>query len=65
MIDIDPFFKPTTDEEIEEFGDTVFEGQQANLAKKYVDMVRQRKGLMTDKKVVVSAEKQRTLARKK
>ncbi len=65
MLDEDPFFKPTTEEEREEYGDTVHEGQVVCRARQYVDSVRQRKGLATDKKIVVHAEKQRTLSRKK
>ena len=65
VLDEDPFFKPTTDEEREEFGDTVHEGQVTSKARAYVDSVRQRKGLSVDKKIVVHGEKQRTLSRKK
>lgn len=61
---VDPFFAPTTEEEREEFGE---EGQgvgTANLARTLIDQVRRRKGLAVDKKVVESATKQRTRARK-
>lgn len=61
---VDPFFVPTTEEEREEFGE---EGQgvgTANLARTLIDEVRRRKGLAIDKKVVESATKQRTRARK-
>lgn len=43
----------------------VYEGQVANKAREYVDGVRTRKGMAVDKKIVVHAEKQRTLSRKK
>ena len=61
---VDPFFVPVTEEEREEFGE---EGQgvgAANLARTLLDEVRRRKGLAVDRKVVESATKQRTRARK-
>ncbi len=61
---VDPFFVPKTEVEREEFGE---EGQgvgTANLAHALIDTVRRRKGLAVDKKVVESATKQRTRARK-
>ena len=61
---VDPFFAPTTEEEREEFGE---EGQgvgTANLARTLIEEVRRRKGLPVDRKVVESATKQRTRARK-
>lgn len=63
-LELDPFFAPTTEEEREEFGE---EGQgvgAANLAKRLIDSVRRRKGLPVEEKVVESATKQRTRARK-
>lgn len=63
-LQVDPFFVPTTEEEREEFGE---EGQGMigyNLARLLIDQVRKRKGLPVDKKVVESATKQRTRARK-
>jgi ribosome assembly protein 1 len=64
-LDIDPFFRPRTTEEKEEWGDTVHAGQLRNTARELVQHVRRRKGLDLDRKVVVNAEKQRTRARKK
>ena len=61
---VDPFFVPTTEEEREEWGE---EGQgvgAANLAKKLISATRRRKGLPVEEKVVESATKQRTRARK-
>lgn len=61
---VDPFFVPTTEEEREEFGE---EGQGMvgrNLARVLINQVRARKGLAVDRKVVESATKQRTRARK-
>lgn len=39
--------------------------KETNLARKNMDSVRRRKGLMVEEKVVVAAEKQRTLTRNK
>lgn len=63
-LNLDPFFQPFTEEEREEFGE---EGQGVgapNLAKRLIDDVRRRKGLQIGEKVVESATKQRTRARK-
>lgn len=38
---------------------------EVNLAKKYVDSVRKRKGLVKEERTVLHAEKQRTRSRKK
>ena len=61
---VDPFFLPLTEEEREEFGE---EGQGVgapNLARRLVDSVRRRKGLAVEEKVVESATRQRTRAKK-
>ena len=63
---VDPFFVPRTEVEREELGE---EGQGAggkgnNLARRLVDAVRERKGLPVAARVVESATKQRTRARK-
>lgn len=62
VIPEDPFFVPTTEEELEEFGD----GSSVlhNTARKLIDSVRRRKGLPVEEKVVQYATKQRTRARK-
>uniref|UniRef100_A0A0A1X8Z3 Ribosome assembly protein 1 n=1 Tax=Zeugodacus cucurbitae TaxID=28588 RepID=A0A0A1X8Z3_ZEUCU len=62
IIDIDPFWVPTTEEEITHFGE---KADSANRAKVYMDSVRRRKGLYVDEKVVEHAEKQRTLSKNK
>ncbi|KAI6226028.1 Elongation factor 2 [Aphelenchoides besseyi] len=62
IIDEDPFWEPTTEEELEEFG---VKGDSVNQARAYMNAVRRRKGLQTDELVVVSAEKQRNLKRNK
>jgi ribosome assembly protein 1 len=65
VLEVDPFYRPKTRSEREDFGETVHEDQFCNVAKRYIDAVRERKGLLTGKKVVVSAEKQRNLGRSK
>jgi ribosome assembly protein 1 len=60
----DPYWAPTTEEEQEEFGE-VDRDKLPNLARDLVFAVRQRKGLEIERKIVVSAEKQRTLKRNK
>ena len=39
--------------------------RSTNLARRHIDDVRRRKGLLVEEKVVVDAEKQRTLGRAK
>eukprot|EP00899_Mesostigma_viride_P015374 jgi/Mesvir1/23838/Mv10643-RA.1 len=58
----DPFWVPTTEDEIEEFGDGT--GASVNLARRFLNATRRRKGLPVEEKVVEHAEKQRTLAKK-
>ena len=60
MLDEDPFWVPTTEEELEDLGE---KADKQNVAKRYVDAVRERKGLFVRKKVVENAEKQKTLKR--
>ncbi|ODQ82805.1 hypothetical protein BABINDRAFT_159307 [Babjeviella inositovora NRRL Y-12698] len=57
-VDEDPFWVPTTEEELEELGDLA---DKENVARKYVTAIRTSKGLFVEKKVVENAEKQRTL----
>lgn len=61
VLQVDPFFVPTTEEELEEFGTEA--GGPANLARRLIDAVRRRKGLPVEEKVVAKATKQRTLKR--
>jgi len=63
MIDQDPFYKPQTEEELEEWGE--YGDKAHNLARRYMDMTRRRKGLRVEEQVVQHAEKQRTMSRKK
>ena len=60
MLDLDPFWVPTTEEELEDLGE---KADRENIAKVYVDSVRVRKGMLVDRKIVEFAEKQRTLKR--
>jgi ribosome assembly protein 1 len=60
MLDEDPFWVPTTEEELEDLGE---KADRENVAKRYVDRVRERKGLAVNRKVVEAAEKQKTLKR--
>uniref|UniRef100_A0A0K0FZW2 Elongation factor-like 1 n=1 Tax=Strongyloides venezuelensis TaxID=75913 RepID=A0A0K0FZW2_STRVS len=62
IIDEDPFWIPTTEDEKEHYGD---KGDSVNQAKVYMDNIRRRKGLLTDELIVVNAEKQRNLSRNK
>ncbi|KAJ2162592.1 Cytoplasmic GTPase/eEF2-like protein (ribosomal biogenesis) [Coemansia sp. RSA 552] len=57
-LDLDPFWVPTTEEELEDIGE---KADRDNTAKKYMDKVRRRKGLFVEHKIVEHAEKQRTL----
>lgn len=59
----DPFFVPSTTEELVEFGTHGEAGP--NLARELVDVVRRRKGLFIEEKHVERATKQRTLTRNK
>lgn len=59
-IDEDPFWVPTTEEELEHLGEFA---ERENIARKYVTSIRKRKGLFVEEKVVQNAEKQRTLKR--
>ncbi|KAL4080963.1 P-loop containing nucleoside triphosphate hydrolase protein [Scleroderma citrinum] len=60
LLDQDPFWVPTTEEELEDLGE---KADRANSAKEYMDGVRERKGMFVDRKIVQFAEKQRTLKR--
>ncbi|VDK82973.1 unnamed protein product [Litomosoides sigmodontis] len=60
IIDEDPFWEPTTEDEVELYG---VKGDAINRARVYMDAVRKRKGLLTDELIVINAEKQRTLKR--
>ncbi|KAJ2508739.1 Cytoplasmic GTPase/eEF2-like protein (ribosomal biogenesis) [Coemansia sp. RSA 2052] len=57
-LDMDPFWVPTTEEELEDLGE---KADRDNVAKRYMDKVRKRKGLFVERKIIEHAEKQRTL----
>ncbi|GAA5871086.1 hypothetical protein JCM16303_001684 [Sporobolomyces ruberrimus] len=57
-LDQDPFWVPTTEEELEDLGE---KADKENIAKKYMDAVRRRKGMAVERKVVLHAEKQKTI----
>lgn len=58
VLDEDPFWVPTTKEELEELGETA---DKENVAKGYMEAVRRRKGMSVHAKVIENAEKQRTM----
>ncbi len=61
VLDQDPFWVPFTEDELEDLGELA---DRENLAKKYMDGVRERKGLeVKGKRLVKDAEKQKTLKR--
>ena len=62
IIDIDPFWKPTTEEELENFGD---QAGEHNFARNLIDKIRKNKGLPIEEKIVKDAEKQRNMNKKK
>ena len=59
---MDPFWVPTTDEEYLHFGE---KADSENIACRYMNDVRRRKGLKVDEKIVEFGEKQRTLSKNK
>ena len=61
-VEIDPFWIPQTEEELLHFGD---KADSDNHARKYMNEVRKKKGLVIDEKIVEFAEKQRTMTRNK
>ena len=62
VLDIDPRWVPSTEEEYLHFGE---KADSANPALKYMNDIRKRKGLKIDEKLVEFAEKQRTLTKSK
>lgn len=59
---MDPFWVPTTEEEYAHYGE---KADCENVARKYMNSVRRRKGLWVKEQIVQFAEKQRTLTRNK
>ena len=60
MLDLDPYWVPFTEDELEDLGELA---DRENVAKKYMDMVRKRKGLYVQGNKAREAEKQRTMKR--
>ncbi|CUM63916.1 uncharacterized protein PRCAT00001504001 [Priceomyces carsonii] len=58
VLNIDPFWVPHTEEELEELGEFA---ERENIARRYMNTIRRRKGLFVDEKIISNAEKQRTL----
>lgn len=62
VIPSDPFWVPSTEEELLHYGE---KADNESLARVYMNSVRKRKGLAVDEKIVEHAEKQRTLKKNK
>jgi ribosome assembly protein 1 len=60
ILDEDPFWVPFTEDDLEDLGELA---DKENVAKRYMDGVRKRKGLVVQRKLVKDAEKQKTLKR--
>jgi len=60
MLEEDPFWVPRTEEELETMGVVA---DRENIARGYMERVRGRKGMFVMRKIVETAEKQRTLKR--
>lgn len=62
MIDVDPYWVPTTEEEYLHFGE---KADSENVARAHMNRLRRRKGLHVDEMLVESGTKQRTLTKMK
>lgn len=62
VIDVDPFWTPNSEEEYALYGE---KADTENQARKYMNLVRKRKGLSVQEKIVEHGEKQRTIKRNK
>ncbi|KAF2126568.1 P-loop containing nucleoside triphosphate hydrolase protein [Dothidotthia symphoricarpi CBS 119687] len=60
MLNEDPFWVPFTEDELEDLGELA---DRENVARRYMDRVRRRKGLLVREVLVRDAEKQKTLKR--
>ena len=61
VLDEDPLWVPFTEDDLEDLGEF---GDKENVAKRYMDGVRRRKGLLVEgRHVVTDAQKQKTLKR--
>ena len=64
-LDVDPFRRAVTEEELEMDGETVDADRAHNVARRYMIAVRKRKGLPTGEKLVAAPDKQRNMSRKR
>jgi ribosome assembly protein 1 len=62
VFNLDPYWVPSTEEEYAHYGE---KADSLNIAFKYMNIVRKRKGLKVDEKIVEFGEKQRTLGKNK
>ncbi|OAG03261.1 P-loop containing nucleoside triphosphate hydrolase protein [Paraphaeosphaeria sporulosa] len=60
MLDEDPFWVPFTEDELEDLGELA---DKENVAKKYMEQVRRRKGMVVREVLVKDAEKQKNMKR--
>lgn len=61
VLDEDPFWTPFTEDDLEDLGELA---DRENVAKRYMDGVRRRKGLLVEgRNVATDAQKQRNLKR--
>lgn len=60
MLDEDPFWVPFTEDELEDLGELA---DKENVAKRYMENVRRRKGLLVREVLVRDAEKQKNMKR--
>ncbi|KAK3213841.1 hypothetical protein GRF29_28g1232650 [Pseudopithomyces chartarum] len=60
MLDEDPFWVPFTEDDLEDLGELA---DRENVAKRYMDGVRKRKGLVVKEVLVKDAEKQKNMKR--
>ncbi|KAJ4355568.1 Cytoplasmic GTPase/eEF2-like protein (ribosomal biogenesis) [Didymosphaeria variabile] len=60
MLDEDPFWVPFTEDELEDLGELA---DKENVAKRYMERVRRRKGMVVQEVLVKDAEKQKNLKR--
>ncbi|EGG17032.1 elongation factor Tu domain-containing protein [Cavenderia fasciculata] len=63
IMEQDPFFQLSTEEELEDHGSNIA-SLGNNIPRQFVDKIRKRKGLFVEEKLVQHAEKQRTLSKK-
>jgi ribosome assembly protein 1 len=63
LLQDDPFWKPTTDAELEDFGS--IGSTERNICRQFIETVRKRKGLPVEEKLVIHAEKQRNISKNK